>query len=110
MNELRLSIARELAQQAFGGPGHVGRDDVSAPSALSAAEKDMKRILTDRMARSARTIAEPTTNLLYSAGAERQMVTSAKMELVLPSLTSLGKDDRCSMHTLAVRTTKSLQV
>ena len=110
MNELKLSIARELAQQAFGGPGHVRREDVAAPSALSAAEEDMKRLRAERMARSARAIAEPSTVELYSAAIERQMVTSAKMELVLPSLASLGKDDKCSIHNLAVRTIKSLQV
>lgn len=110
MNELKLSIARELARQAFGNSSNDHKDSDAAPDAISDDEVLRQRLFMDRMARSARTIAEPTTKLLYSPAIERQMVTNAKMELILPSLVSLGQDDRCSMQNLAVQTIKSFQV
>lgn len=111
MNELKLNIARELAREAF---NEAGSENGSGPATTtlgaSGKRKELSEIQAERLARSARAIAEPQTNQLYSAAIERQMVTRVKMEQVVPSLTALGKDDRCSMHTLAVRTVRSFQV
>jgi hypothetical protein len=110
MNELKLSIARELAQKAFGGAGHGSRGEAEGVEAPGAKEAAAAKLRAQRMAHSARAIANPYSELLYSASIERQLVTTTKVEQIIPALTSLGQDDRCSMHTLALRTVKSIEV
>ena len=111
MNELKLSIAREIAQHAFGDlTAGEGGGPTAVGTAGNSREETVSRIMAERMAHSACAIANPNSELLYSAVIERQLITSTKIDQVIPTVSSLGKDDRCSMHTLVVRTIASITV
>lgn len=110
MNELKLSIARELAQQAFGDATAARDPRAQAEDGVDSKVLNQKLLISARQTRSARTIADPQTRLVYSAAMERQCVTSIKIDQIVPALSSLANDDRCSMHTLVVRTIRRVQV
>ena len=110
MNELRLSIARQLAAQEFSFPEQSSLDPSGERRKDESAEQRLEREKTERRLRSIAVVRDPNSLSLYSVGQERKLVTATKMAAIVPQLKKLGDDSRCTLITLSQKAVQYFKV
>jgi hypothetical protein len=110
MNELRLSIARQLAAQEFSFSGQSSLDPSGERKKDESAEQRLRREKAERRLRSIAVVRDPLSLILYSVHQERKLVTTTKMAAIVPQLKKLGEDTRCTLLTLSQRAVQYFKV
>ena len=110
MNELRLSIARQLAAQEFSIPGQCSVDPTGEYRKEESTEKRLQREKAERRLRSIAVVRDPISITLYSVNCERKLVTITKIAAIVPQLRKLGDDPQCALLTLSQRAVQYFKV